>query len=334
MKINHRQGKDKAYADILNRIRVGKMTEEDVLFLKQRVRSKDHPDLKDISMYIVPTRKACAVYNNAYLNSLEGEVITLNARHFNPTEKEFKPFIDAKEGTIGTTAFLYCLKLKIGAKIIIIHNIQTSDGLTNGQLGWLVDVIRTKTGDVDKLIVNLVNKDSGTENRKRFPNIANRYPNSVIIERVTLSYNLRKNGGSAGSNVTLLQFPVKLSHAIIAHKVQGHTIEKPLRVAFDLKSVFEEAQGYVMLSRVQEIGQVFIIDEFNSDKLYPSKKALREVGRMNSTSYNENPSVWCKKEIKALRIISLNCSGLQSHFKDIEVDEKISKADIIHLGKL
>ena len=35
---NHRQGKDKAYADILNRIRVGKMTEEDVLFLKQRVR--------------------------------------------------------------------------------------------------------------------------------------------------------------------------------------------------------------------------------------------------------------------------------------------------------
>jgi len=145
---------------------------------------------------------------------------------------------------------------------------------------------------------------------------------------------LRKNGGSAGSTVTLFQFPVKLSHAITAHKVQGHTIEKPLRVAFDLKSVFEEAQGYVMLSRVQEIGQVFIIDEFDADKLYPSKKALRELDRMNSISFNQNPSLWDNKDIKALKILSLNCAGLKAHFKDIVADGKMNKADIIHLGKL
>ena len=36
LEINHRQGKDKEYADILNRIRVGKMTEEDVIKIKTR----------------------------------------------------------------------------------------------------------------------------------------------------------------------------------------------------------------------------------------------------------------------------------------------------------
>ena len=112
---------------------------------------------------------------------------------------------------------------------------------------------------------------------------------------MTVSYSLRKKGGVAGANVSLNQFPVKLAHAITAHKIQGQTIPKPLKVAFDLKSVFEEAQGYVMLSRVQELNQVFIIEEFDACKLYPSKKALRELDRMNKISFNENPSKWKRK---------------------------------------
>ena len=122
LEINHRQGKDKAYANMLNRIRVGKITDEDTESLKNRVRSKNHPDFKAASLYIVPTRKACAHYNREYINSLEGEEILLQVRHFNQTQKDFKPFIDKKEGSIGTTAFIDSLQLKIGAKIIMIHN--------------------------------------------------------------------------------------------------------------------------------------------------------------------------------------------------------------------
>ena len=49
---NHRQGKDKHYADMLNRIRLGNKTKEDMDVLKSRVRSKGHPDLKDASSKI------------------------------------------------------------------------------------------------------------------------------------------------------------------------------------------------------------------------------------------------------------------------------------------
>ena len=34
MEENHRQGKDKSYADMLNRIRVGKQTQEDIEILR------------------------------------------------------------------------------------------------------------------------------------------------------------------------------------------------------------------------------------------------------------------------------------------------------------
>ena len=89
----------------------------------------------------------------------------MKARHYHATQKKYKPFIEKKEGAIGTTSFHDELRLKIGAKVIIIHNINTSDGLTNGQLGELIGIINTKDCDADKLIIKLNRKDSGVKNR-------------------------------------------------------------------------------------------------------------------------------------------------------------------------
>ena len=266
-----------------------------------------------------------------YINSLQGEEIESKARHYHATQKKFKPFIEHKEGAIGTTAFIDELKLKIGAKIIIIHNIDTSDGLTNGQLGELIGMIKTKDGEIDKLIVKLKKKDAGTQNRRQFPGLASRYPESVIIERATVNYPIRKRGGAVGSTATLVQFPLKLAHAITAHKIQGQTIPKPLKIALDIDSIFEEAQGYVMLSRVQALEQVYIINKCDPKKLYPSQKALRELERMNKISINNNPDPWSKATDNTLKIASLNCAGLRAHFNDIKTDDKLQKADIIHL---
>ena len=45
-RVARRQGDDKEYADMLNWFRVGKQTEDDMLKLSDRVRKRDHPDLK------------------------------------------------------------------------------------------------------------------------------------------------------------------------------------------------------------------------------------------------------------------------------------------------
>ena len=322
LEVNHRQGKDKEFADMLNRIRVGAITEEDISKLKQRVRGKFHPDLKDAILDIIPTRKACAKNNTEYLDSLDGDEILLKARHYNNVQKNYKPFIEKKEGAIGNTSFLDEIRLKIGAKIILIHNIDTSDGLTNGQLGKLEAIIFTKEGIPDKLVIALEKKGAGEMNRRKHKGILNKFPNSVIVERVSVHYSIRKNGGTvSATRATLVQFPVKLAHAITSHKIQGQTIPKPLKVVFDLRNVFEEAQGYVMLSCVQTLDQVYLLEDFDVRKLYPSKKALIELDRMNRVSLNRNPTIWNKKS-KAVRVISLNCAGLQCHFDDIKMDKK------------
>ena len=202
-------------------MRVGKMTDNDIEKMKTRCRDKGHADLKSVDLFIVPTRKMCARYNEAHLNSLDGEEIHLKATHFHPMQKNYKPFIDSKEGAIGTTSFLDNLKVKIGSKIILVHNIDTADGLTNGQLGTLISIIKSDYGRIDKLVVRLQKKSAGSENRKKYPGLAQMYPGMVIIDRVSINYSIRKKGGAIGSTATLVQFPIKLAHAITAHKVQG-----------------------------------------------------------------------------------------------------------------
>ena len=68
LEVNHRQGEDKEYAEMLNRMRIRAMTVEDEEKLRTRVRCKGSKDLKTVSLYIVPTRKACASIIRSILN--------------------------------------------------------------------------------------------------------------------------------------------------------------------------------------------------------------------------------------------------------------------------
>ena len=328
---NHRQGKDKEYAEILNRIRVGQQTKEDISILNTRVRSKEHNDIKAANLFIDCKRKSCGELNANYLNSLDGEIVTIEAKHHHATQAKYKPFIDPKDGVVGPTSFMDKLKVKVNAKVMIIHNIDTADGLTNGQLGILVQVIKTKSGDIDKLIVKLNKTKAGENNRCNNKNLLLKFPDCVVIERVNWQYPLRKKSGEAGATANVIQFPIKLAFAITCHKIQGQTIPSPTQVALDLNSIFDEAQAHVMLSRVQQLDQIFILDYLDESKIRTSQIALNELLRLRENSINENPPQWLRPIRNSIKVVSLNCAGLKPHFVDIKADCHLLEADVIHL---
>ena len=187
LEINHRQGKDKEYAEMLNRVREAKQTESDIEKLKTRIRPLEHPDLKDVGLYIVCTRSKCARINREYLDSHPGNDIIIKARHYHATQKNFKPRICKKEGTVGNSSFMDILRVKIGCKVILIHNIDTLDGLTNGQLGKIIDVIRTEDGGIAKIIIQFNKENVGKESRQRNSQLSKKYPKGTIIEKISFS---------------------------------------------------------------------------------------------------------------------------------------------------
>ena len=119
LKENHRQGEDRYWADILNRIRVGKQTETDILTLKERVRNEmDNEILEDKdAFFIYGTNKNVNKMNNRRLKELSGEEIIVKAICLHRTIKQFDP-PEGNAGEVNTTPFQKELRLKMGAKVM------------------------------------------------------------------------------------------------------------------------------------------------------------------------------------------------------------------------
>ena len=241
--------------------------------------------------------------------------------------------IDKKDGAIGSSSFKDSLRLKLNCKVILIHNIDTADGLTNGQLGELIGIVKGQDGTVAKLIVKFNREKVGKKNREKYKEYSKKYPKGVVIEKVSFSYSLTKKASVASSQATLIQFPINVAHAITSHKIQGQTIPKPLKAAFDISSVFDEAQAHVMLSRVEELDQIFILDSLPENKIYANPKALAELHKMNERSDNNNPIPWRQQEKNLLKIVSLNCMNLQNNYKNIINDPTLLESSIIALSE-
>ena len=109
-----------------------------------------------------------------------------------------------------------------------------------------------------------------------------------------------------------------LAFAVTVHKVQGQTIDRPKKCVVDLRSVFEGAQAYVMLSRIKELEQLFILDELPENNIYPIQKALDEIKRLHEVSINNNPTSWDKESTSnMIRISFLNTRSMVNKFDNI-----------------
>ena len=329
---NHRQGKDLVYAEVLNRIRVGQQTPEDIDLLLTRVRQPGDPVLQSADLRIGSKRKFVAKSNAKYIRNLPGDLMILQARHDLPTRKKYTPRVDPVSGVVAGTPFQQIVEIKLNSKIIMIHNVDTSDCLTNGQLGCLTGVIKTSSGDdIDKLVVKFNNSQVGKKWRQRNPALAAKYPDCVVLSRTRHVYTLTKRG-SEGASATMYQFPLMVANAITAHKIQGQTIPFPQTVVIDMVDMLHNsaAIAYVMLSRVQRLDQIYFEGGLNQDKITMDHRALEETQRLKDISWNLNPGPWMSQDSKALKIASLNVSSLGKHIKFMSNDEKLLMADVLH----
>ena len=206
---NHRQGEDKTYGDLLNRVRIGEHTEEDIALLQTRVRSRSDPTLDPNALHIYGTNAKVNARNTAKLDEIGGELFSIRAKNASRTVRKFKT---NNAGCIKNTPFMAELKLKVGCDVVLVHNVDTLDGLTNGCRGVLVAV--EKTGQaVRRLVIRFKNPDHGRLRREKNP--CHRYPDATYIDPVHWQYFL------GGATASILQFPVKGAAAITSHKIQA-----------------------------------------------------------------------------------------------------------------
>ena len=86
-----------------------------------------------------------------------------------------------------------------------------------------------------------------------------------------------------------------------------------------------------MLSRVQELNQLFIIGRLPENKFYASPRALEELARLNTISVNKNPPIWEQTYDWSIKISVLNIRSIMKHFDDLKEDSVLMYSDVICL---
>ena len=162
---NHRQGEDREFEDMLNRMRVGKQTLEDIERLRTRVRPENHPDITSDNTKFCSTREEASEFNIKRLNAIPGKLYSIEAKHLCKSKKNYKPVI-RKGGKVADTQFEDILNIKIGGRVMLIYNIAVHDGLANGAMGTVMAVEESRDGSVSKVIIKFDNPETGSEMRR------------------------------------------------------------------------------------------------------------------------------------------------------------------------
>ena len=230
---NHRQGEDRTLADILNRVARGSHRESDLEVLSSKIMAKNDPRLPTDGVFIFTINADVNDQNNKFLDAMEGIETILNATVRHSTMKNFKPHIE-NDGSIKGTPLQSQLRVKRGAEVMLTHNIDTCDGLTNGAFGKIIDFSYNSNKKVKHILIEFYNANVGRTTRLKFPQYINKYPgkNVTPIGLHESHYNIKNAFSTSASKAIAINFPIKLSFSVTSHKVQGQIILSQRRWLF------------------------------------------------------------------------------------------------------
>ena len=278
---NMRQKLDPIFGEILDRVRVGSPTSNDIIILETRIVKVEaanyskidcaveqfmqlkHENIKTLCLF--PTIVSTNDTNLAISETLKIKCLTVQAIDSgkpdfrqtkvrkNQVNKQFK-ISTKKSETAGLESNLY---IGIGSSVMLTRNLETNSGLVNGAIGEVIDIdiCKKRENSVNKILIEFSNIDE-----------------HIWIERFMADFDCGKS-----DYITRAQFPLTLAWAISIHKSQGLSLDSTI---LDLGSdIFEGGMAYVALSRARVLNKVYLI-EFLPSSLYCCPEAYQEYQRL------------------------------------------------------
>ena len=326
---NFRQEENQGFIDLLSHARVGELGEKDIEMLEsRRIKEEDSERVKNAT-HVFYTNEAVEDWNTKKLNELTTPLVKIVAK----TSGLVNPTL-TKAGMIETTQFMKVLQLKKGARVMLTHNINTSDGLVNGATGEVLgfeyhqDTDDKETTDPKAVIVKFYDPETGSQQREKFPGLCWKYTkeNGTAIIRTTMNFNKQsKRGNTHAVELHVDQFALRLNFACTGHKLQGITIQKGTDLVCHGSKKVPGGLYYVMLSRLRVIENLFLDQNFDISKIHCNTKALREVRMLEQRCV-----VQSYKEIQ-IEIFYANIRSVVKHLEDLKKDLFAPKANFICL---
>ncbi|XP_062612709.1 uncharacterized protein LOC134274433 [Saccostrea cucullata] len=316
-----RQREDKAFATVLNSLRIRTCEEplSDEALETLRECSREGPD--DV-LHVYSTNQEANEYNLKMLHGIGEELIEVDAEDYQKDKTtgkltlRDKPLVSTRADGLSAS-----LLLAVNARVMLTRNVSVEDGLVNGAMGYISNFVFKREQHVEVVEVIFDSSSIGKVQGKKTPK-----GNIVPIKRVEEEMN-EKNIKC----VVRHQFPLKLSWACTAHKVQGMTTKS---VVVNLDRTFSPGQAYVAISRVTSKDGLFI--ETNDErvlqkKIYADLDVKLALNKMERFNLDVEWTCNLTKFGNYKTILLFNVQSLRGHFQEMTCNNRLTRADFICL---
>ena len=142
---------------------------EDVLLQQCEVKVEHtHPKYLRNVMHVFAQNKYCDEWNEFMLKSLPGDTSICVAHDSKKDNITNVAEINVPDKPSATGNLTKELKIKIGTRVMITTNIDVSDGLTNGVMGMIVNILKDEEEvNVKVILVKFDNSDVGQSARSQ-----------------------------------------------------------------------------------------------------------------------------------------------------------------------
>ena len=250
---NMRQKEDEPFFNLLNRVRLGNPSNNDLNELNSRLLNINDKNQKieetatlfleklkqsNKTVCILPKIKDVDKFNTIVSKQLNIEIVTIDAddtkynkrgikkNNMNAQNKIVKNNKSLKKNN-ETAGLDKTLCIGIGSRVMLRRNINCENGLVNGALGFVTKIVKNQYNHVFALDIQFDNIKSISR-----------------IERYAAQFEVEKN-----IYITRHQFPINLAWAFSIHKSQGLSLDN---VFIDLgEDIFQSGMAYVALSRAR-----------------------------------------------------------------------------------
>ena len=124
-------------------MRTATCTDEDIKVLESRIITDDHPGYPHVVLHVCACNAHVDDQNKLKLRELAPEQQHVVIKAIDNTKDKHTQLLNLKSSDKADTGFVSELHLAVGAKVMLIVNVDVADGLVNGARGTIEDIIKT-----------------------------------------------------------------------------------------------------------------------------------------------------------------------------------------------
>ena len=331
-----RQKDDLEYAQLMNRLREGHHTEEDIANLKTCTLSNtdlNDPQYPINTPHIFLTNQKVNDHNFHLFDKSCNPEARDSVRCFDVVLGKYTHYVvDKAIGSlqnkpISQTANLMTnLSVALNQRYDITCNIDTNQGLANGMGCYLRQVSYLDNRNKPSIMwVELDDEKAGKDHRKKYQ----RFYTTDIDHKWTPIFSCKRTFYTGRQNIAVMreQFPLRPAAARTVHKSQGSSVSN---IVIDLQNFRKVPHcHYVALSRVRNKSGLKLID-LAEDKICIDQKVVKEMKRLRENHkivLCYTPPYRFPKD--SLKVCFLNARSLHKHFNDVKNDISLLSCDIM-----